>query len=55
MIVVMSDDAVRFRIQVKECREQAVKAISPLDEEAWLRTAEKWLKLEVSTEGRYRE
>jgi hypothetical protein len=42
-------------MQAKECREQAVKAISPLDKEAWLRTAEEWLKLAVSTEGSRRE
>jgi hypothetical protein len=42
-------------MKAKECREQAVKAISPLDKEAWLRTAEEWLKLAVSTEGLRRE
>jgi hypothetical protein len=54
MIVVMSDDAARFRKQAEECREQAAKAISTLDKEAWLRTVEEWLKLALSTEGRHR-
>jgi hypothetical protein len=33
------DDADRFRQQAKECTEQAAKAVSPLDKEAWLRVA----------------
>jgi hypothetical protein len=41
----MSDDAARFRKQAEECREQAARALSPLDKEAWLRVAEEWLKL----------
>jgi hypothetical protein len=55
MIVFMSDDSVRFRKQAEQCQEQAAKVVSPLDKEAWLRTAEEWLKLAVSTEGRHRE
>ena len=52
----MSDDeAAKFRRQADESREQAAKAVNPLDKEAWLRTAEEWLKLAVSTEGRHRE
>ena len=46
------DDADRFPKQAEECREQAVKAVSPLDKEAWLRVAEEWLKLALSAEGR---
>jgi hypothetical protein len=30
----------------------AAKAVSPLDKEAWLRTAEEWIKLAMSVEGR---
>jgi hypothetical protein len=45
------DDADRFRKQAKECRQQAEKAISPLDEEAWLRVAGEWIKLAQSAEG----
>jgi hypothetical protein len=52
MIVMSFDEADRFRKQAEECREQAAKAISPLDKEAWLRVAEEWLKLAVSVEGR---
>jgi hypothetical protein len=29
----------------RKCRAQAAKAVGPLDKEAWLRTAEEWLKL----------
>jgi hypothetical protein len=54
MIAVMSDDANKFRKQAEECREQAAKAISPLHKEAWLRTAEEWLKLAQAAEGRQR-
>jgi hypothetical protein len=32
-------DADRFRKEAEECREQAAKAISQLDREAWLRLA----------------
>jgi hypothetical protein len=51
----MSDDADRFREQAKEATEQAAKALSPLDKEAWLRVAQEWLKLAVSVEGRRRK
>jgi hypothetical protein len=46
------DDAVRFRKQAEECREQGAKAASPLDKEQWLRIAEEWLKLASSVDGR---
>jgi hypothetical protein len=45
-----SDDADRYRKQAEECRQQARKAVSPLDKEAWLRVAEEWLNLAQSTE-----
>ena len=49
----MSDaDSARYRKQAQECREQAAKALSPLDKEAWLRVAEEWLKLALSAESR---
>jgi hypothetical protein len=48
------DEAARFRQQAEECRQQAEKAISPLDKEAWLRTAGEWTKLAQSAEGRRR-
>jgi hypothetical protein len=50
----MSKDAARFRKQANECREQAAKARSPLDKEAWLRTAGEWIKLAMSVEERTR-
>jgi hypothetical protein len=37
------EEAARFRKQADECREQAAKAISPLDKEAWLRVAGEWI------------
>jgi hypothetical protein len=48
----MSDNAISFRKRAKEAREQAAKAISPLDKAAWLRIAEDWLKLAVSADER---
>jgi hypothetical protein len=46
-----NDDADRFRKQAEECREQAERAINPLDKEAWLRVAGEWIKLAQSAEG----
>ena len=46
------DDARRFRKQAEECRQQAAKATSPLDEETLLRVAEDWIRLAQSTEER---
>ena len=45
-------DADKFRKKADEAREQASKAISPLDQEAWLRIAEEWLKLAQNAEMR---
>ncbi|MBR1155837.1 hypothetical protein [Bradyrhizobium sp. JYMT SZCCT0428] len=50
----MSDDAARFRNQADECREQAERAINPLDKERWLRLSEEWLKMTASAEKRQR-
>jgi hypothetical protein len=50
-----NDDADKFRKQADECRQQAEKAISPLDKEAWLRVAGEWIKLAMSVEERRRE
>jgi len=44
------DDADRFRKRAEEARENAARACSPLDAEAWLRVAEEWLKLAASAE-----
>ena len=49
--VAVPDDADRYRKQADECREQAAKAVSPLNKEAWLRVAEEWLKLVLSAEA----
>jgi hypothetical protein len=53
--VAMSDDyAARFRKQAEECREQAAKAVNPIDKEASLRLAEEWLKMASSVDARGR-
>jgi hypothetical protein len=48
----MSDDATRFRKEAEVCRQQAERAVSRLDKEAWLRAADEWLKLATSAEKR---
>jgi hypothetical protein len=49
----MSDaEVVRFRAQAEECRQQAERAISPLDKEAWLRLAGEWIKLAQASGNR---
>jgi hypothetical protein len=48
----MSDDSEKFRRQADESRQQAAKAINPLDKEAWLRLAEEWIKLAQASERR---
>jgi hypothetical protein len=45
-------DVARFRKQAEECRQQAEKAISPLDKEAWLRVAGEWIKLAQDAESK---
>jgi hypothetical protein len=47
-----NSDADRFRKQAEECRQQAEKAVSPLDKEAWLRVAAEWIKLAQSADDR---
>ena len=34
-----------FRRNADECRQQATKAINPLDKERWLKIAEHWLQM----------
>ena len=46
------DEAARLRKQADECREQAARAVSPLDKESWLPVAEEWIKLAMSVENR---
>jgi hypothetical protein len=48
----MSNDSEKFRRQADESRQQAAKAINPLDKEAWLRVAEEWIKLAQASERR---
>lgn len=48
----MSDVTARFREQANECREQAERAVNPLDKEAWLRLAGEWTKMAQAAELR---
>jgi hypothetical protein len=49
----MSDeDAARYRKQAEDARQQAEKAISPLDQEAWFKVAGEWIKLAQSIDDR---
>ncbi|KJC52198.1 hypothetical protein UB31_09655 [Bradyrhizobium sp. LTSP849] len=44
-------DVARFRAQADECRQQAERAVSALDKEAWLRLAGEWIKLAQNAAG----
>jgi hypothetical protein len=49
----MSDsDVAGFRAQADECRQQAERAVNPLDRESWLRLAGEWTKMAQETEAR---
>jgi hypothetical protein len=48
-------DVARFRAQAQECREQAERAASPIDKEAWLRVAGEWIKLAQEADARLRK
>jgi hypothetical protein len=48
-----SNDADRFRQQADECREQAERAMSPLDKERWLRLAGNWITMAQEAENRH--
>ena len=41
----MSEDLVRFYKLAELCRDQAAQARNSIDEEAWLKLADDWLKL----------
>jgi len=41
----MSDDAARYFRQAKVCLDEAEKATSPVDKEAWLKLREEWLAM----------
>jgi hypothetical protein len=38
-------DEERYRKQAEDCRQMAAKVVSPLDKEAWLKSAVDWLRL----------
>jgi hypothetical protein len=46
------DDVARFRQQGADAQAHAEKAISPLDNEAWLKVASEWIKLAQNAEKR---
>jgi hypothetical protein len=45
------DDIARFRKEAEDARQQAEKAISPLDKEARLKVAGEWIKLAQNAEA----
>jgi hypothetical protein len=45
-------EATECRKQAELCRQEAEKAISPLDRDAWLRMAGEWMNLALSAERR---
>jgi hypothetical protein len=45
-------DADRYRKMADECREQAERALSPLDKERWLRLAGNWVTMAQEAEKR---
>jgi hypothetical protein len=47
-------DADRFLSLAEECLKEAEKAISPLDEDAWLKLAKEWLQLARAAKERGR-
>ena len=42
----------RFRAQADDCRQQAERAVNPLDKESWLRLAGEWTKMAQDAEAR---
>ncbi|XIA66816.1 hypothetical protein ACFIOY_13480 [Bradyrhizobium sp. TZ2] len=48
--MVGDDDVAKYRRHAEECREQAAKAVNPLDKQAWLELAEGWIKLAQAEE-----
>jgi hypothetical protein len=54
-ITMPETDCNKYRKQAKACEEQAIKTISELDKETWLRFAADWLKLAEDAEKRNRE
>jgi hypothetical protein len=45
----MSDEN-RYRREAEECRQNAERALKPVDREAWLQIAADWLKLAEGAE-----
>ena len=47
-----TDEKKRFLYEAEECLQQAVKAVSPLDQQSWLRMANEWTELAKAAERR---
>ena len=50
----MTEDAARYRDKAEDCRQQAERAINPLDKEAWFRLGEEWLRMAQKAEKQLR-
>jgi len=50
LTMMLESAADRFRHQAEECRLNARRAMRPVDREAWLRLAAKWVKLAQGAE-----
>jgi hypothetical protein len=46
----MTFNAVRYRVYFEDARKRAEQVADPVEKQAWLRMAEKWLKLLVLAE-----
>ncbi|WJR75570.1 hypothetical protein [Bradyrhizobium sp. NP1] len=51
-VVTTETDVERFRREAKECQQLAERATSPIDQEAWLRLEDDWIKLAEEAEKR---
>jgi hypothetical protein len=44
----MTEEADRYRRQAEECRDEAAKAVSPIDQDRWLRLADEFTNLALA-------
>jgi hypothetical protein len=51
----MTEEADRYRRPAQECRDEAAKAISPIDKDSWLRLADEFTKLARADEEAQRK
>jgi len=50
----MQEDAARYLRQAKDCLDEAEKAISEVDKEAWLKLSEEWMEMALKAQQRQR-